>query len=319
MIEKHLALSQKLDISDLDWAAARRAGLSPRERDILTYFADIEGQTVFYMIEVLKLKVAQDPDTLAFATIWNYEEYFHGLALARLLAECGCPLPDKRTIDLPPHSQGSAAHPGQAGVIDLPPHSQGSAAHPGRARVIDVRAKVRMRAKLEDLGQQMLARLCPRSFVALWMAWGASQEAMTLRGYDQLAAKTANPVLRTICERIAKQERRHFAWYYQAAREHLGRSRFSQRLVRFVFENFWTPVGSGVKSERQVAQLMTGLFSGDELKLAATDIDQRMSKLPGMEEFAVVGRWADELLRSVPIQSQQTPTIADRSDHIASA
>ncbi len=300
MIEKHLALSQKLDISDLDWAAARRAGLSPRERDILTYFADIEGQTVFYMIEVLKLKVAQDPDTLAFATIWNYEEYFHGLALARLLAECGCPLPDKRTIDLPPHSQGSAAHP-------------------GRARVIDVRAKVRMRAKLEDLGQQMLARLCPRSFVALWMAWGASQEAMTLRGYDQLAAKTANPVLRTICERIAKQERRHFAWYYQAAREHLGRSRFSQRLVRFVFENFWSPVGSGVKSETQVAQLMNGLFSGDELKIAATDIDQRMSKLPGMEEFAVVGRWADELLRSVPIQSQQTSTIADRSDHIASA
>ena len=40
---------------------------------------------------------------------------------------------DSARIDLPPHSRdGSAAHPGKAGVIDLPPHSRdGSAAHPG--------------------------------------------------------------------------------------------------------------------------------------------------------------------------------------------
>lgn len=262
MIAKHLALSQKLDMSELDWDLARRTGLSAQEREVLTYFADIEGQTVFYLAEVLKLRAARAPDTLAFATIWNYEEYFHSVAIARLLAECGHPLAEQRSIE--------------------------------------VRANVHLRATIEDLAQRILARVVPRSFVALWMAWGASQEALTLRGYQRLAVKTANPVLRTICERIAKQERRHFAWYYHAAGEHLGRSRFAQRFVRFMFEKFWTPVGAGVKSNAEVAQLMAGLFSHQELELAATEVDQRMGKLPGLAGFNVVRRWAHELLRRNP-------------------
>lgn len=277
MIEKHLALSQKLDTSELDWDQARRSGLTPNERNILTYFADIEGQTVFYLMEVLKLQAAHDPDTLAFATIWNYEEYFHSHALARLLAECGYPL--------------------------------------AKARSIDVRAKVRFRAKLEDTAQRMLARLFPRSFVALWMAWGASQEALTLRGYEQLAGTTKNPVLRTICERIAKQERRHFAWYYQAAHEHLGRSKFTQRFVRVIFDKFWTPVGVGVKSDDDLLHLMNGLFSRETLAAAANDIDRRMGKLPGMTGFRVVSRWAQNLLGRMPTldQPRSLVVVAERT------
>lgn len=280
MIEKHLALSAKLDISELDWDEARRIGLTPHERNVLTYFADIEGQTVFYLIEVLKLQAAQDPDTLAFATIWNYEEYFHSHALARVLAECGYPLAQSRSIE--------------------------------------VRANVRLRAKIEDAAQRVMARLFPRSFVALWMAWGASQEALTLRGYEQLAETTNNPVLRTICERIAKQERRHFAWYYQAAQERLGRSRFAQRFVRFIFEKFWTPVGVGVKADDDVLTLMTGLFSQQTLATAANDIDRRMGKLPGMTGFSVVRRWAQNLVRRMPAVAGPGPlTIA--GDGIAEA
>lgn len=265
MIEKHIALSEKLDVSDLDWENARRIGLTPNERNVLTYFADIEGQTVFYLTEVLKLHAARDPDTLAFATIWNYEEFYHSHALARLLAECGYPL--------------------------------------APARSIDIRANVRLRAKLEDTAQRVIARLFPRAFVALWMAWGASQEALTLRGYEQLAGITKNPVLRKICERIAKQERRHFAWYYQAAQQRLDGSRFAQRFVRFVFEKFWTPVGVGVKSDAEALNLMTSLFSRQTLTAAASEIDRRMGKLPGMTGFSVVRRWADNLLRRIPTRN----------------
>ncbi len=262
MIEKHLAVSQKIQIEDLDWEQARRVGLTEQEANVLEFFADVEGQTVFYMLEVLKLKTAREPDTLAFATIWNYEEYFHSFALMKLMKECG------RDVD------------------------------PGRS--VKVRARARLKAKVEDFVQGLMSRVMPNAFVALWMAWGASQEAMTTQGYEQIARTTANPVLRILCERIAKQERRHFAWYYNAARDHLGRSRFSQRFVRFMFERFWAPVGGGVKSDAQIASMVSALFPRDALVDVTSSLDHRMARLPGMEGFAVMQRWARGAQRLAP-------------------
>src|SRR5882762_9744031 len=91
-IAQHLAVSQKVDIEDLDWEAARRVGLTAREVESLHYFADIESQTVYYFLEVAKLQVARDPELLTFLTMWNYEEYFHSHAITRLLTECGVPV-----------------------------------------------------------------------------------------------------------------------------------------------------------------------------------------------------------------------------------
>lgn len=256
MIEKHLAVSQKVDYLDLDWEAARRAGLTEAEVGALRYFSDIEGQTVFYLAELLKLEPSREPDTLAFATIWNYEEFFHAWALSRLLCECGAALEDDR--------------------------------------VTRVRVGARLRAKVEDAAQVLLARLFPRAFVALWMTWGASQELLTLRGYETLAATTANPTLKTLCERIAKQERRHFAWYYNSAREHLGRSRFARRFVRFIFERFWTPVGVGVKSEAEVRALVRDLFRGPRLGEVLGGVQEKLAALPGLEGTTVIRRWASQ-------------------------
>ena len=53
-IQQHLASSHKVEFEDLDWSLARRSGLSAREAEMLQYFADIESQTVFYMLEVAK-------------------------------------------------------------------------------------------------------------------------------------------------------------------------------------------------------------------------------------------------------------------------
>jgi hypothetical protein len=274
-IEKHLAVSEKIELSDLDWQEARRVGLSPAEARVLEFFADVEGQTIFYMLEVLKLKTARDPDTLAFATIWNYEEYFHSYAIMKLMAECGRPIDTRR--------------------------------------VTHVRAAARLKAKLEDTVQVLMSKFFPKSFVALWMAWGASQEAMTAQGYDQIARQTQNPVLRTICRRIAKQERRHFAWYYNAARDHLGRSRFAQRFVRYVFEEFWAPVGGGVKSEEQIASMIADLFPDDTLVPVMTGIDDKMSRLPGMEGFDVTRRWAERVQSSLPTRVQTSELAAANS------
>lgn len=257
-IHKHLRVSRKIKTDDLDWALAARVGLTDDEVITLTYFADIEGQTVFYLRELLNTKPARDPETLAFLTVWNYEELFHAHALARLLDACGHAL--------------------------------------GADRQSEVRVSAQLAAKVEETVQSMIARLFPRTFVALWMAWGASQELLTLRGYEQIARTTHNPVLAELCRRIAKQERRHFAYYFSGARERLEGQRFSQRVVRALFERFWTPVGGGVKSQAQIDAVVAGLFPGDSLIEAMAGIDARLAGLPGMDGFDVGRSYARKVV-----------------------
>jgi hypothetical protein len=274
-IARHVALSQKLDYENLDWKLAAEVGLSEREKRILPYFADVEGQTVFYMLEVLKLKPARDPDTLAFITIWNYEEYFHGAAMMKLLAECGSPLE--------------------------------------RDRVTRVRVGARLRARVEDMVQVAMSRLFPRSFVALWMAWGAAQELLTSHGYEELGKATSNPVLRELCVRIAKQERRHFAFYFASARERLAESPFARRFVRFIFDRFWNPVGAGVKSDAEVAHTMAELFPPDVLPDIAARYDARMSELPGLEGLDVMARYSQRIHKLLPPEARHLAPASEPS------
>ncbi|MCA9679999.1 MAG: ferritin-like domain-containing protein [Kofleriaceae bacterium] len=267
-VAQHLALSQKLQYDDLDWDLARAHGISATEADCLQYFADIESQTVFYMLEVAKLEVARDPELLAFLTIWNYEEFFHAQALTRFLTEVGVVAPD------------------------------------AAARSHDVRRAAQLRATVEDWVQVTLARALPRTFVALWQCWGAAAELLTTQAYEQIMRTTANPVLRELCRRIARQERRHFAWYLEASRERLAGERFAQRVVRKVFELNWTPVGSGVKSPAQVAAQIARIFPGERIYEVLGTIDRRMGTLPGMAGFDVCGRYADRIQALLPVEAR---------------
>jgi rubrerythrin len=280
--------SHKLVYTDLDWVAARRHGLTPREIECLSYFADIESQTVYYMLEVAKLDVARAPAFMTFLTIWNYEEFFHAHAITRFLTEVG---------------------------VDVPPAGE---------RASDVRKKAQLRATIEDAVQVALSKTMPRSFMALWQAWGATAELLTCHAYEEIGRNTANPVLAELCRRIAKQERRHFAWYYEAARELLEGDRFAQRMVRFVFERNWTPVGSGVKSPAQSAALIAKLFPGQRLYQVFATVDRRMSVLPGMTGFQVCSGYADKMQMLLPddarvsrLAGQDQPV--ERTDDVAYA
>ncbi|MBP8806665.1 MAG: hypothetical protein KBG48_23355 [Kofleriaceae bacterium] len=267
-IQQHLSASQKVAYDDLDWDAARAAGLTEREVKNLQFFADIESQTVFYMLEVVKLEVARDPDLLTFLTMWNYEEYFHSHAISRLLRECGCEVP------------------------------------PPMSRATNLRSRARLRARLEDLVQMTLAKAMPRSFVALWMAWGAAQELLTCQAYEHLGRDTANPVLRELARRINKQERRHFAYYFTAARERLDGQPVAQRLVRTIFDRNWNPVGSGVKSPAEHAEMIARIFPGQELFAVMDHIDERMGTLPGLEGLDCCRRWASGVQPLLPVEAR---------------
>ncbi len=67
-IERYLTVSAKIETSDLDWAEAKRVGLTPDERFVLTYFSDIESQTIRYLRTLLQMKIAFRPAVAAFLT-----------------------------------------------------------------------------------------------------------------------------------------------------------------------------------------------------------------------------------------------------------
>jgi hypothetical protein len=244
-IERYISVSAKIDTSDIDWDQAREAGLTDDEKFVLTYFSDIESQTIRYMKMLLQMKIAFTPSVSAFLTTWSYEEFFHGYELGRLLAVCGAPLEEDR--------------------------------------VESVTHKARFNEWLEAFFTPVLSRIFSNQFPAVYLSFGAIQEMTTLRGYENLHQYTRNPVLKILCERIARQERRHFAWYFNHARELLLESSGARILARKLLEFNWVPVGAGVKSPEEVKRLFLTLFPRESARKLVREIDSKMGSLPGFE------------------------------------
>ena len=275
-IAQHIAVSDRVDIEDLDWDLARKHGLTDREVENLKFFADVESQTVYYFLEVAKLQVVRDPELLTFLTMWNYEEYFHSHAITRLMQECGVKIEN------------------------------------ATERSTKVRAGARFKAKLEDFLQTMMARTMPKRFVALWMFWGALQECLTMQAYEEVIRTTQNPVLAEMFRRIAKQERRHFAYYFGQARDRLTDNRRAQRFCRFIAKHFYSPVGSGVKSEAEAAALVARLFPGKRIFDVMSYIERRMAQLPGMQGLDACTRWAAKIQPMLPHELRAEPPLAEQ-------
>lgn len=244
-IDRYISVSAKIDTSDIDWEEARNAGLNEDEKFILTYFSDVEGQTIRYLKMLLQMKIAFKPSVAAFLTTWSYEEFFHGYELGRLLAICGHPLSEDR----------------------LESNVRGS----------------RLNEMLEAAFAPLLSRIFYHQFPAVYLSFGAIQEMTTLRGYEHLKRLTRNPALKTLCDRIARQERRHFAWYFNHARELLEQSRGAQVLARRLLEFNWVPVGAGIKSPDEVKRLFSTIFPTESAPALVREIDAKMGTLPGLE------------------------------------
>ena len=276
-IAQHIAVSDRVEIDDLDWELARKHGLTEREVESLKFFADIESQTVYYFLEVAKLQVARDPELLTFLTMWNYEEYFHSHAITRLMQECGVNI--ENATD----------------------------------RSTKVRAGARFKAKFEDFAQQLMAKTMPKRFVSLWMFWGALQECLTMQAYEEMIRQTKNPVLAELFRRIAKQERRHFAYYFNQARARLQDNPANQRFCRFIAKHFYAPVGSGVKTEAESAELVARLFPNDRIIEVMSYIERRMAQLPGMAGLDACTRWAAKIQPILPEELRATSTCHPRA------
>lgn len=266
-LEQHLRHSRAVDVSDIDWEAVPRHPLRDDEVRILTYFMDVESNTIIYLKELLSTPAAHDPQIQAFLSCWAYEEFFHGHAIKRFLQAYGVPVHEART------SVNAEQKPWWSPLFLL--------------------------------GQTLLSRWAGPRFIGVHMAWGATNELTTAEGYLRIIRRTEHPILKTLLQRIMKDERRHFAFYYQEAQARLADPE-TARLTSTLIRRFFEPVGADIRSKHEVDAVAYMLFGDDEGAAIAREIDARMAKLPGLEGFTGV---ADALERSRRRYERQLPLL----------
>lgn len=255
-LEKYLSNSRKLDISDLDLSQAAQYPISESEIRCLTYMMDIESHTIVYLQAILSTCAIEDPQTTAFLSCWAYEEFFHGHTLKRFLSAVGHSYPEDR--------------------------------------MTQIQKRTSTMEWLKNLGANFVCRLS-KHFHGAYLTYGAISELSTLEGYGVLARRTENPILAEILRRMAKDERRHFSFYFNKAKIEL-QARTAQRLTSFIIKNFWLPVGGGVKPEQEVDWILTYILNGEGGQEVAHRIDAQIARLPGMEWFDRLSRSREESL-----------------------
>ncbi len=256
-LERYLRHSKKVDTSDIDFSEAAAYPLRAEEIRCLTYMMDIESHTIVYLRGILSTCAIEDPETTAFLSCWAYEEFFHGRTIRQLMEHCGVRL--------------------------------------AADRIAEVQKSTSFTEWLKTLGASLLCQLS-RHFHAVYLTYGAISELSTLEGYHMLAGRTGNPVLAGVLRRLAKDERRHFSFYYNKAREQL-KARNAQRLTALVLKKFWMPVGGGVKPDPEVDWILRFILDGESGAQVAARIDSTIAKLPGMEWFDRLARSREDALK----------------------
>ena len=258
-LDRYLQVSGATKPEVFDWDLPQPP-LSDDALFCLGYMMDIESHTIVYLRELLSTSIVCEADVTAFLSCWVYEEFFHSLLLRRFLASQGVSIEDRRFADL------------------------------------------RRRRSLADFILVPIARLgshLTRHFPAVHMTWGAINEISTLTGYQAVIRRTdpgramgGEPtLLTTILERIIKDERRHFAFYFNQARMRL-KPRTAQRLASFSLRRFWTPVGVSVRGDTSMRRVCDFLFPDDGGLRALSEVDATIRKLPGLEWFNLGRRYA---------------------------
>ena len=252
-VEEFAASARPVQFDDLDLDNAfRDRPLSAEALRCLRYMHDIESHTVCYLRDLLLTESHRDPRITTFLTTWAWEEQWHGVALAKVLA-----------------AHGEVA---------------------GNERISATRRALGFKDRLAPLLNTLGSVLARRDFVAVHMTWGALNEWSTQAGYARLAEREDHPVLTELLERIQRQEARHIAFYATEARERLAESPRAQRLVRTALNKLWAPVGSGVVPKEETAFLVQWLLGGEAGDAIVKRLDQRLERLPGLAGLRLVER-----------------------------
>jgi hypothetical protein len=284
-IDRYLDASRTLSIDEYDWTQASAHPLPVDVERALVYMLRIEAQTLFYVRDLLNTRTAYVPDIASFLTVWLYEEERHSRLFKRFLRERGIEVPadDRERVR-------------RASLVGL-------------------------REWTEATGSRWLARVMPDEFVAVHMTWGAYQELSTIHAYDRLAERCGHPLLAEICRSIAKDERRHYAFYFNQAARWLQPAA-AQRLTRFLLERWWKPVGFGVHSDEHALFFVDFFYGDDDGMQVVRRMDETIGKLPGLGGLRlfeqsvqrarrfVAARNGEYVEDRVPVPVRPTPAVA---------
>ena len=251
-IERYKEESKKLDTAGVEWDAVTQHGLSKGDLFCLHYMMDIENHVPLYLSHLLVTRACMDPILTAFLACWNYEELWHGENLGKFLNLYGIGFD---TQD----------------------------------RIANVRANLGLQNSLSILST-MAGSWLLKDFSAVYLSIGAINELSTLIGYGALIRKSGHPVLKDLLSRIIKDERRHFAFYYNSSKEWLTDNEGAQRVDRWMLDRVWVPVGKGVKKQEEVDALALYLFDDEQGEEELLDLDAKIGKLPGLSGIRLMSK-----------------------------
>ncbi len=268
-IDKFLDLSKAVVTSDLDWTYIQEVGVTDDEARALRYMSDVESHTIIFLRDLLSGHTARDREITAFLACWVYEETQHGRALDRFLAACG--------------------RPREANHFE---------------KVIEGAG---FKEQVEAFLTIYLAKVTPH-FAATHMAWGAIQEMMAASAYTQLAYYTRNKELSKLLLRMAKDERRHQAFYYYQAEKRLHHP-FAAAMANLAMKKFWSPVGLGVGENFGLEFIASLLFDDERGQEELRSMDRKFAKLPSLgwwdRSLISVNAAIDDFSRKEPARAQQ--------------
>ncbi len=243
-LDTYKRITGRLDLDGIDFDAFRDAPLSPEHLRCVRFMHDVEMHTSCYLRNLLNTKAHHDPEVTTFLTMWNFEEYWHGEALARVL-----------------EAHGEVA---------------------GEARVGTMRQRLGWRITTSPI-LWMGFSAATKHFLAVHMTFGVINEWTTQGGYARLLQLADHPTLTELLKRIMKQEGRHIDYYRQTAIAHLDGSRAAQRTTRWMIKALWSPVGAGVMPTDETTHLVDTLFGGSDGRAVVERIDRRIDRLPGLD------------------------------------
>ena len=97
-------------------------------------------------------------------------------------------------------------------------------------------------------------------------------------------------MLKDLLSRIIKDERRHYAFYFNSAREWLSGNERAQKVDRWMLDHLWVPVGQGVKKREEVDALAIYLFDDEQGEEELLELDARIGKLPGLSGIKLMSK-----------------------------